>query len=73
MKNERIVDEWLDGMSKRGGVKFQQHNSSQKIDGSNEGGKGLSYTQKVKERGSRWLPCVGNPREEKLLERGRPN
>ena len=28
--NKRIVSGWLDGLSKKGGVKFQQHNSSSK-------------------------------------------
>jgi hypothetical protein len=40
---------------------------------SKEEGRGLFYTKNGKERGLGWLPCVGNPKEEKLLERGRPS
>jgi hypothetical protein len=60
------VNEWLGGQEQENGVKFQQHNSSKKIDDQMRRG-GVSFIPKNgKERGLGWLPSVGNQKERKL-------
>jgi hypothetical protein len=55
----------------RGGMKFQQHNSSSKKDDQMRRG-GVSLIALEAKRGALMMPSVGNQEERKTLEGGRP-
>ena len=63
---------WLDGLSKKGGVKFQQHNSSSK-NGEEMRRVGVSFIPKKAKRGALDEVQVSNlEREATISRRGRP-
>jgi hypothetical protein len=49
--SQEKVNEWLGGQEQENGVKFQQHNSSKKIDDQMRGGR-VSFIPKKAKRGA---------------------